>query len=86
MCQITVSHHWIKRATSLIRKKINVYTVEVFLCWLMAYSKGKHLTKIYAAAKQISYWAYFLALHHITEIKRSVRKQQADSLSSTHDS
>lgn len=67
--QITVSHHWIKWATSLIRKEINVCTVEAFLCGLMAYSKGNHLTNIYTAEKQISYWIYFLALYHITEIK-----------------
>lgn len=58
-CQITIGHHWIKGAISLIRKKSMCTLQRVFICMLMAHSKGKHLTKTYASAKYISYWAYF---------------------------
>lgn len=70
ICQVTVSHQWIKRAVSLI-KKINVCTAEAFLCGLMVYWREAHLTKTYITA-----WTTFVALYHITQSERTVRKSK----------
>lgn len=52
ICQITVSHHRIRRSTSLIRKK-SMCTLRRLFSVGSWHPKGKHLTKIHTAEKYL---------------------------------